>query len=196
MHKKKALFHVLFWFTWCSITSIGALLKIRQIPWEPLIFNHTSLILVFYLVSLLVMSYSARVKMEDSIGMTMPGLFWHFIFRREVGTIILILVGNIALSWKVDNYFYTIGYYQSMPDNVWLYADGKFARESLFASMGVLYGLYKATVIEKDNKITFHKEMSMIAKLDNHRLRGKVNKLYELLAKWTNKSDLGDSEPQ
>jgi hypothetical protein len=183
MHKNKVIWHIIIWTLWCTVTSVGSLLRLNVIPWPPLLFNHLSLILVFYLIYSLVTSYKLKFSGEDVSEMNMKQQVVYFLGHWEVLGIIAVLFGNIVFSWFADHYFCRVGYFprSALVDNFWLYADGKFARESFYASTGAFYGLYRATLIEKNRAIEFEKHVSMIARRDNHRLRGVVDRLQNKL---------------
>lgn len=181
MHKKKILTHTVLWLIWCTIFSIGGFIRPGPVRWLVLIYNFGTLILIFYIVSSLVVSYNHKISATSISEMNYFERLRFLIFKWEIFLIVFVLIGNISLSWRVDNYFYSLGYYSSRPDNIWIYADGKFARESLYASMGAFYGLYKVTVVLKDRAIEFEKHLNLIARRDNLRLRDLVKNLYKKL---------------
>lgn len=183
MHIKKLLLHFSVWSIWCTVTSIGSIIKLKVVPWPPILFNHISLITVFYSIYLLVYSYKSKMIEDISKNEQIMRRLYYYLCRWQIVGIILVLFGNIAFSWYMDYRFCDLGYYdkENMIDNFWIYADGKFARESLFASTGAAYGLYRATVQQKNTTIEFQKEMLMIAKRENINLKGTIKRLLNRL---------------
>lgn len=181
MHIRKAGIHILLWVIGISITSISSLIRFSQIPWEPFLYNHLSLIMVFYLTYLLVESYIQKVPVDDAMAIGFFGQCKYYLFRWEILGIILVLGGNVILSWRMDNHFFQVGYYTSMPANIWIYADGKFARESFYASMGAFYGLYRVTILRKNTTIEFQKQMIIIIKKENIGMKATITRLLKRL---------------
>lgn len=190
MHNKRIKAHILLWSLWLTITNLGALLTIKVIPWPPVIYNNLSLIAVFYMIYELALRLKINLNDDELEDLDTWGYAKFFLRKLEVIGVIVVLVGYIIVSWYTDHYFMQLGYFtkENIEQNIWLYADGRFARESLFASLGGFYGFFKATILQKNRTIEFQKQMLTISKKEYIKQKITISRLIERLR------GLGNSE--
>ena len=159
---KKVLLHLCAWLAFYSAISISAIIHYDKTPWLVAFYNYISLAGVFYAFWFLVKSYYEKVSLWDGLAKYGWHRFYHFVINWYSFGILAVLIGNILLSWKVDNFFHRLGMLPGLLDDFWYYSDGKFARESFFACMGGGGGLLVTIIREKNAKILFQQQQMKI----------------------------------
>jgi hypothetical protein len=181
---KRVAKHLLIWVFWYGSTNISAIIKYKQTPWVPAFYNFISLAVVFYACYYLAKSYAKKISLAEGLIKIKKGNFKYFFFRWEVAGFLGVLFGNIFISWIIDHLLFgqKLSFYLS--EDFWMYADGKFARQSLYVYTGIAIAFVRQIIKYKNEIITYKAERLKVEQLDNRYLRKALDERYKKLEKY------------
>jgi hypothetical protein len=176
MHIKVIFKHAICWLLWFSVTTISSIINISEVPLWSYFFNISSLIVLFYLMYVLSVSYYNKLSLVEGLNKSKVAKWSYFLFRWEIGMMAGVIAMYICGAWAMDNYFYTIGHLPERYTDFLAYADGRFARAAFYVAGGIAYGLAKMAIQRKDQIIASQKALNIITMQENALMKNTYSK--------------------
>jgi hypothetical protein len=176
MHIKVIFRHAICWLLWFSITTISSLMNLSNVPLWSYLFNITSLVMLFYLMYGLSVSYYKKLSLVEGLNKSKPAKWGYFLFRWEIAMMVCATATYICGAWAMDRFFFSIGHVPDKYTDFLAYADGRFARAAFYVAGGIAYGLAKTAIQRKDQIIAAQKALNVITMQENALMKNTYSK--------------------
>jgi hypothetical protein len=193
---KKVMIHLSLWVFWYSSTNITYIVNYKDTPWIPAFYNFISFAAVFYLSNMLAKNYFSRVSLSDGLKKMPKRWLKYFLFRQEVIGFLALILGNILISWNIDQFLLGQRFGSYLSEDFWFYADSKFARMAFYIGAGIGFALINEVgrrkneiIAQKDAYIENQAARLTVEKYDNKFLRDTIEERdirYKLLENYIN----------
>jgi hypothetical protein len=111
------------WTIWYSIKSFGLFVYWSETPKLPMLYNHLSIIVIFYAVYFLSQSRFKLMYYIDFKEFTITQKAKYLFFNRNVAGILAVMFGYVFASWYVDYYVFHLEYPSKL-----LYFNGRLSK--------------------------------------------------------------------
>jgi hypothetical protein len=113
----------LLWTIWYSIKSFGLFVYWSETPKLPMIYNHLSIVAIFYAVYFLSRNRFRVMYYIDFKGLNLYLKAKYLFINRYVAGILAVTLGYVFASWYMDYYVFHLEY-----PNILLYFNGRLSK--------------------------------------------------------------------
>ncbi|MBL7727286.1 MAG: hypothetical protein JNM68_06360 [Dinghuibacter sp.] len=154
---KKVMLHLAIWVTWYSATNSSYIRNYHTTRWGPAFYNFISLAIVFYISYLLVKSYAEQISLSEGLKKSRKSRFVYFFIRPQIAGLVILSICHIILSWYADHLLYGQQLQFFLSEDFSVYAEAKFARQSLYLVTGMSYSII-SFLLRRKNEIIAAKD--------------------------------------
>ena len=166
---KAVLRHFCIWVLWFFMTNFYSFTHLKQEYILATVFNCLSFMALFYASYFLSKSYKHNTAGVSDNNLSRWGYITAFLFRWEIPVLLFVLGGNVALSWAIDHYLYSVNLHPGVTPKFWYYAEGKFAREAFYTAVAYVFADKQISMRKKDEIILVQNEkMRLVVKEKNN----------------------------